>query len=133
MDYNAYQNALTECQVAKIHYNIYKNNGNLQDIIYTEKDTSTIEVIRNIKGSKILDSTQLYSLNAEMLTDVSWYVTPREAVIESIGKGNVVNLTPNPNFSGKAVLTFEVHQNDGNNLIIEKPIKVKILNRNNIQ
>lgn len=37
MDYNAYQNALTECQLAKIHYNIKENKGNLQDVLYVKE------------------------------------------------------------------------------------------------
>lgn len=124
MDYNAYQNALTECQVAQIHYNIYRNRGNLQDIIYTS-DKTTNQIEGSIAGNKTLSSTSTYRLNAETLTDISWYVTPRDAVMESIGKGNVADLEPNPKFKGKATLTFMIHQSSGEDIFFEKPLKIK--------
>jgi len=119
MDYNAYQNALTECQVVKIHYNIYNNIGDLQDIIITQKSNQNEEIEGYIDGSKLLKSKGSYRLHADALSDVSWYVTPRDAVLESIGKGNVAQLEPNPNFSGKAVLSFEIHRMEGSERYIQ--------------
>jgi len=108
MDYNVWQNALSECQLAKIHYNIKYNRGNLQDIIETA-NTNSGPSIRSIQGDRIIESTAEFILEgATAGSKIKWYITPRDAVTNPIGNGNRENIKASVEFVGKANITFMI-------------------------
>lgn len=123
MDYNAWQNALTECQLATIHYHIQNNSGNLLDVI--ESSNSIVSSFNgSIEGDNKIDSLATYQLiNAPAGHPVKWYVTPRDAVTNPIGTGSIAAIRPSSNYSGKCVISFETVFNK-DTLSLVKPFRI---------
>ncbi|MCB0686327.1 MAG: T9SS type A sorting domain-containing protein [Saprospiraceae bacterium] len=102
MDYNADKNAITQCQLHRMHANLMSSSGNYRIVTSTPvKKTPTIS------GPSCLTSVSSYVMtNHEFGTTASWSVSPTSAVTVASGCGNVAVLTPKPGASGTATITY---------------------------
>ncbi|MBT8219313.1 MAG: hypothetical protein KJP00_05800 [Bacteroidia bacterium] len=124
MDYNAHQNALTQCQLQKIYANINRNKGGLNDILSIKE--SRLDSMY-ISGPPTCKETGIYRLeNCPLGYRIEWYVSPRKAVQQPTGIGNRVTIKVADNYRGKVILSFRIYQ-DEEVVDFDRTIKLKPL------
>lgn len=124
MDYNAWQNALTECQLAKIHYNINQNRGNLRDIVHWDYEHIRIECDTIIAPAVIKDNGTI-RMQCEAGRPIKWFISPRVAVLNPIGSGNEAKIRVKNGFNGRALITFRISLPQSGYIELTEKIKLR--------
>ena len=131
MDYNASKNALTECQLGKIHYNlqIYINNvvvddcSIVEDVIISNGHTNTWNNTRKLKGNLIIEA------NSTLIVNCTVFMPEGGRIIVKPGGQLIVNEGIVSNDCGKMWNGIEVWGNNHTSqLDLATHGKVSILN-----